>query len=94
MEAVNRFAPGDIISLSEALRLLPISKGLMLRLLADGSIPHIRVRAIGSRRGRVLIERAGLEGYVATLLQPGAPREVKVDVDKIRAEVRARGRGA
>jgi len=86
-------APGDFLSIAQAQQLLPVSKGLMLRLAADGLIPHIRVRAIGSRRGRVFIERAGLEKYVASLRQPTAPRHVKVNPDGILANLRARGLG-
>jgi len=89
----THLAPGDLVSIAQAQQLLPISKGLMLRLTADGLIPHIRVRAIGSRRGRVLIERAGLERYVASLRQPAAPLQVKVSPDGILANLRARGVG-
>jgi len=85
---------GDLITIEQALRLLPVSKSLFHQILADGAVPHIRISASGSRRGRVLVERAGLEAYVAALRQPAPARTVKVDVDSLREKVRNRAPAA
>ena len=87
-------APGDLLTAAEALRLLPVGKSLLYRLVEEGQIDSIRVASIGSRRGRILFERAAIENYVARL-RASAPsrRPVRVDVDQLLRRVQ-RDRGA
>ncbi len=79
MERPWSLQPGDLITVAQALQLLPVGKSLLYDLIGDGSIPHIRVSSIGSRRGRILILRRGLEEFVDRLrartgpLPPGRP---------------------
>jgi len=80
--------PGDWLSVREALALLPVGKSMLYRLVGEGRIPAIRVASVGSRRGKWLVERAGLEAYVARLRAATTSREVKVDVDQVRDRLR------
>ena len=91
-EARRHLLPGDLLSVPQALRLLPVGRATLYRLLAEEAIPSIRVATLGSRRGRVLVVRAGLEAFVASLLGPPiarsvGPRSLGVDVDALRARI-------
>ena len=84
--------PGDFLSVEQALQLLPVGRTLLYALLGDRAIPSIRVASVGSRRGRLLVLRRGLEAFVASLLappvaRPGARRGGRVDVDALRSRV-------
>ena len=65
---------------------------MLYQLLAEGTVPSIRVATVGSRRGRVIVVRAGLEAFVASLQAPPVTRPVghggaRVDVDALRVRV-------
>jgi hypothetical protein len=84
--------PGDLLSVEQALALLPVGRTMLYALLAERAIPSIRVATVGSRRGRVLVVRAGLDAYVASLQGPAVARPVArrgagVDVDALRVRV-------
>ncbi len=52
---------GDLLSVQQALRILPISKSGFHRLLESGEIPSVRLGGVGGPRARVLVEwRAAL----------------------------------
>ncbi len=92
MNAGAALRPGDLLSVAQALALLPVGRTMLYSLLADGSIPSIRVATVGSRRGRLLVRRDGLEAFVAALhyrhAAPPVPRgRPSVDVDALRARV-------
>ncbi len=72
--------PGDLITVAQALKLVPISKSLMYALLEAGEIEHVPVSSVGSRKGRKLIHRASLEAYVeAHTVRRQVARVVSVD---------------
>ena len=85
---------GDLLTAPQALKLLPIGKSLLYQLAEEGQIEAIRVGSGGSRKGRVLFERAAIEEYVARL-RGEAPRRqpAKLDVDELLALVRRTGHG-
>jgi len=86
--------PGDWLNIPAALELLPVGKSLLYRLVGERQIEGIRVGSVGSRRGRWLISRRGLEEYVERRLAAMGPREVKADPDAILARIRRSRRGA
>jgi len=84
--------PGDLLSVEQALQLLPVGRTMLYQLLVEKSVPSIRVATVGSRRGRVLVLRAGLEAFVAALQTPSVARPdtrrgARVDVDALRDRV-------
>jgi len=82
------FKPGDLLTVPQALAILPIGKSTLYALIEAGDLPSYRVRAPGARRGRILVARGELEAFLAKSRQ-GAPRApVRVDVDQILARVR------
>ena len=79
---------GDLLTVQRALRILPVGKSMLYRLVEEGQIPAIRVRSVGSKRGRILILRASLERYVRQR-EAAIPRPApKVSVDDLRDRVR------
>ena len=80
---------GDLLTAPQALKLLPVGKSLLYRLADEGQIEAIRVASAGSRRGRILFERAAIEDYVAQLRGDAPKRQpAKVDVDAILRGIR------
>jgi len=84
-------APGSWLPVKEALALLPIGRALMYRLIGEGQIRAIRVASAGSMRGRLLVERRGIEEYIERRLAAAVPRQVKLDPDAILARIRSGG---
>ncbi len=68
---VNSLSPGSLVTIREALEIIPVSRSLLYELVAKGEIPSIRV---GSRRGRILIHRADLEAFIDRSRAGGARR--------------------
>ena len=87
-------AEGDLLTVAQALQLVPIGKSMLHNLVAEGQIPAIRVRTLGSRRGRILIERAGRDKYVRNQLADHRKPAPILDLDAIHARVRRRLRSA
>jgi excisionase family DNA binding protein len=86
---------GDLLTVAQVLKVLPVGRTMLYQLIAERTIPAIRVASIASRRGRVLVLRKGLDEYLARLRNPEPPpvREpVAVDVDTLRARILARKR--
>ena len=54
----NGLREGDLLTVAEALRILPIGKSKLYALLDEGEIEHIRVPSTGGRRARLFIPRA------------------------------------
>jgi len=67
---------------------------LLYLLLGQRQIRGIRVAAVGSRRGRWLIEKASIAAYIERQLAAAGPKEIKLDPDVVLARIRRRGRGA
>lgn len=82
---------GDLLTVAQAVRLLPVGRATFYRLLGDGAFPSIRVTSAGCRRGRVLVFRSGIEAYVERLLagDTAAP-QAHLDPDAILKQVRSR----
>ncbi|MHC4138073.1 MAG: helix-turn-helix domain-containing protein [Planctomycetota bacterium] len=81
---------GDLLTVPQAQKLLPVSRSAIYALIKAGRIPHYRISAAGSRRGRILIDRRDLEAFVAKARQTATRAPVRVDVDAIRDRVRRR----
>jgi hypothetical protein len=80
------------MTIPQALQVLPCGKSTLYDLVGQGVITSIRVTSVGSRRGRVLILRRGLDDYIDRLrTSPAARPPVRVDVDSLRARILGRG---
>jgi excisionase family DNA binding protein len=87
--------PGDLLSVVQALQLLPVGRATLYRLVAEGTLPAVRVASLGSRRGRILVVRAGLEAYVEGLraravTRPAGRGGLALDVDALRSRILGR----
>ena len=81
-------APGDLLTVPAALALVPVGRTLFYELIRDGQIPAVRVKATGSRRGRLLVHRDDLAAFVARAREGATPAPTAPDVDGIHARVR------
>ena len=93
-EGTSEPVSGDetYLTAKQAAAYLHLNEKTLYALVAEGTIPSVRVATVGSRRGRVLVMRAGLEAYVASLqtpavAPPAACRGARVDVDALRARI-------
>ena len=83
---------GDLLSVGQALDLVPLGRSKLYDLLDQGEIEHIRVPSTGRRRGRVFIPRAALEAFVERHRVGARGRRVApVNVNDRLAQVRRRG---
>ena len=86
-------APGDLLTVQQALQILPVAKSMIYRLIEEGQIRSIRAKSVGSRRGRILIFRSALEDYVRRQEAKAPARPTaSVNVDELRDQVRTRHR--
>ncbi len=85
-------AEDDLLTVQQALCILPVGRSTLYQLVEEGQIPHVRVRTAGSHRGRILVERAGLEAYVERLRggRPAGRIHPRADVDGLLRRVRKR----
>jgi excisionase family DNA binding protein len=90
----QRLGRGDLLTVPQALEILPVGRSTLYALCDSGAIPHYRIRAAGSQRGRILIAREDLEAYLAGARQSATRTPTRVDVDGILARVRRERRGA
>ncbi len=67
----EHFAEGDLRTIRQVLEVLPVSRSMLYKLVAEGQIPSVRVRCTASRRGRILVHRADLAEYVEKLRAGG-----------------------
>ena len=82
---------GDLLSIPQVQRLVPIGKSSLYALVASGELPSYRVRIAGGGRGRVFVARADLEAFIEGARQTATRQPVRVDVDVIRDRIRRRG---
>ncbi len=87
---MTRLAPGDLLSVAEARRILPLPKSTFYELIRTGALPHVRVPTASGGRGRVFVFRADLEAFVARSRQAATPAPTRVDVDKLLERVRGK----
>ncbi len=83
--------PGDLLTIRQALALVPVGRATLYALLRRGAIPHYRVVAPGRRGGRVLVARGDLVAYLDTARVEARLRPVVPDADAIAARVRGLG---
>ena len=80
---------GDLLSVQQALRILPISKSAFHRLLDAGEIPCIRLGGVGGPRARVLVLRVDLEAFVERRRVAATGRRVaRVSPDELLTRIR------
>ena len=61
---MSRLNPGDLLSVKQALALVPLGRSTIYRLIEEGQIASIRVKCTGSRRGRILVRRIDLAAFI------------------------------
>jgi len=83
---------GDLLTIAQALAVLPVGRSTLYALLESGQLPHYRVRAPTAPRGRILVARADLEAFLAGARQAAPRAPVRADADAILARVRKRHR--
>jgi excisionase family DNA binding protein len=91
-EVSRPLAAGDLLTIAQALAILPVGRSTLYALLESGQLPHFRVRAPTCPRGRILVARADLEAFLAGARQVAPRAPVRPDPDTVLANVRARGR--
>ena len=57
-------AAGDLLTIREALAILPVGRSTLYGLVARGALPSYRVSAAGSGPGRILVDRRDLEALL------------------------------
>ncbi len=82
-------ARGDYLTIQQVLDVLPVGKSTLYALVDSGQLPHHRVRAVGSRRGRILIALRDLDAYIESTRQTATRAPVRLDVDDLLAKVRS-----
>lgn len=85
MSEPRALAPGDLLTVQQALQLLPVGRTLLYRLVEEGQIRSIRPRSVGSRRGRILVFLDSLESYIRReeAQAPSSRVLTKVSVDDL-----------
>lgn len=81
---------GDLLTVTQALRRLPVGRSTMYALIDSGELPSYRVRALGSCRGRVLVHRTDLEAFVQRSRRVAPKAPTVPDVDALLRRVRTR----
>ncbi len=69
---MSRLNAGDLVTIREALTLVPVRRSLLYELVAASKIPSVRVGGAGSRRGRILIRRTDLDAFISKSRVGGA----------------------
>ena len=87
-DETDPLAPGDILSIPQALQLMPIGRTTLYSLCESGALPHYRVQVPGSRRGRVLVARRDLEAFLESARHGATHAPTCLDIDAIHARVR------
>ena len=83
---------GDLLTVQQSLALLPIGRTLLYELVAEGQISSLRVKSVGSRRGRILIFRSALNDYVRRHEKTLPRTSPSISVDELRERIRTRSR--
>ena len=64
MTAPAELFEGDLLTIRQEGRLVPIGRSTLYALVDSGQLPSYRVSPTGSRRGRILIHRADLKAFI------------------------------
>jgi excisionase family DNA binding protein len=88
MVAPAQLRPGDLLTVAQVLKIMPVGKSTLYALCDSGQLPCYRVRSAASRRGRILIARRDLETYLAGARHTATRAPVRLDVDGILAGLR------
>ncbi len=84
---------GDLLTVGQVLRIVPLSKTTVYALVESGQLPSYRVKTAGSRRGHVLIARRDLEAFVEKCRDSRTCAPTRANVDTILSDMRDRKRG-
>ena len=86
-------ARGDLLTVPQALQILPVAKSMLYRLIEESQIRCIRAKSVGSKRGRILVFRSAIEDFVRRQEAKAPARPTaSVNVDELRDQVRTRHR--
>jgi len=69
----GRIEEGDLLTIAQARRILPLSKASLHRLADAGELLAIRARVSGRARGRRLFLRSSIDDYVRRQIEEAAP---------------------
>ena len=81
-------AAGDLLTIRQALAILPLGRSTLYSLVAEGQIPSIRVGCAGSRRGRILIHREDLDAFIEKSQQTARVASTRGGMDAELTETR------
>ena len=85
-------AEGDLLTVAQALRLMPVSRSAFYRLLDAGEIPSVRLGGVGGPRARVLVLRIDLERFIERRRVGATGRRVaRVSPDELLTRIRRNG---
>ena len=81
---------GHLLTVQQALALLPVGRSTLYALVDAGRLPAYRVQAASGRRGRLLISRHDLAAFLDSSRTGGhtAAQAARVDVDAILSRLR------
>ncbi len=84
--------PGDFLSITQLIALVPIGRSTAYALIESGELPHYRVGGTRRRAGRILIAKADLHAYLEKSRQARPVAPTRLDLDEIHTRVRNGGR--
>ncbi len=83
---------GDLLTIVQALRILPISRSAFYRLLDAGELPCVRLGGVGGPKARVLVLRADIEAFIERHRVAATGRRVaRVSPDELLDRIRRNG---
>ena len=88
MTQLSDLRPGDLLSIPQVQKLVPVGRSTIYKWVEDGALPCIRVGATRRRRGRVLVHRYDLRAFLEKSRQARVVAPTRVDVDGILEELR------
>ena len=81
---------GDLLTIAQALQIVPVGRTTLYALCESGELPHYRVGGTHLRRRRILIHRDDLRAYLEKSRQARPETPKPVDVDQILVDLRSR----
>ena len=77
----------QVLTARQVMARLNIGRSLVYQLAADGILPSIRIRSVGSRRGAVRFFESDVEAYLGRLRAESRGEVAAPDPDAIRRRV-------